>query len=490
MAKLNNEKKTKKKVKKKVFKYLVYLLYFVSIITLGFLFFLNVIPLMYYLGLVLVLFVFDILMTFFILGKGFKKRIFGTILSIIVIALLLFISIYSFQTLDFLNKISSQDYNTENYSLIVLKSSNYEKLKDLKGEDIGVISSDDEGIREAKKYLNKKLKVDYVECDDLSHLVDEFLEEEVEAILIEDAEKMMLEEDNEKFLKSENIIYNFYIDIKINDKLSKEVDISKKPFNIYISGIDSYGKITSVSRSDVNMLVTVNPETNQILFTSIPRDYYVKLHGINTTYKDKLTHAGIHGIDISVKTVEDLLDTDINYYAKVNFTSLVSLVDELGGIEVDNDEAFRAYYIEDKVVNYYFKKGKNKLNGKQALAYSRERKSLATGDIARTKHQQQVLEAIINKVLSKDIIVKYADILNAVEGKFITNIGTKNITKLVKNQIKNNPRWTIEKNTLEGISDYNYTYSYKGAKSYVMVPDNDSLEEAKEKINSILKDEA
>lgn len=489
MAKINNEKKTKKKVKKKKFKYLIYLLYLVSIVTLGFLFFLNVIPLTYFLILFLILFVFDILMTFFVLGKGWKKRVFGTILSSIAIVLLLFISVYSFHTLDFLNKINGQDYNTENYSVIILKSSNYEKLKDLKNEDIGIISSDDDGIKEAKKYLNKKVKVDYVECEDLNHLVDDFLNEEVEAILIEDAEKKMLEEDNEEFLNNKEVIYNFSIDIKMNDKLAKEVDISKKPFNVYISGIDSYGKITSVSRSDVNMLVTVNPETNKILFTSIPRDYYVKLHGIKTTYKDKLTHAGIHGIDMSVKTVEDLLDTDINYYAKVNFTSLVSLVDELGGIEVETDEAFRAYYIEDKVVNYYFKKGKNKLNGKQALAYSRERKSLATGDVARTKHQQQVLEAIINKVLSKNIIVKYDDILNAIEGKFVTNIGTKNITKLVKNQIKNNPSWTIENNILEGVSDYNYTYSYKSAKSYVMVPDEDSLNNAKEKINSVLEKE-
>jgi anionic cell wall polymer biosynthesis LytR-Cps2A-Psr (LCP) family protein len=192
---------------------------------------------------------------------------------------------------------------------------------------------------------------------------------------------------------------------------------------------------------------------------------------------------------MSVKTVEDLLDIDINYYAKVNFTSLISLVDTLGGIEVNTDEGFRAYYVEDEVVDYTFKTGINKLNGKQALAYSRERKSLTTGDIARTKHQQQVLEGIINKAMSKTIITKYNDILNSLEDKFVTSIGTKNITKFIKNQIKNNPSWSINSNTLTGTSAYDYTYSYKSAKSYVMVPDEDSITSAKEQIRELLEEE-
>lgn len=486
MAKVNK----KQKVKKKYFRYFVYLLYIVSLITLICLFLLDVIPITYYLIIVLFIFIFNLLMTFLILGKGFKKRILGFIVSLIYLILMLFITSYSFNTLDFLNKINGQDYNTKNYSVVVLKSSMYEKVKELKSEDIGIISiSDDKGAEEAKKYLNKKVKANFITYDDLSKLFNDFINEEVEAILIEDSEKSILEEEHNEFVSNQKVIYSFSIDVKLDDDLAKEVDISKEPFNIYISGIDTYGKITSVSRSDVNMVVTVNPQTHEILFTSIPRDYYVKLHGVDTIYNDKLTHAGIYGIDMSVKTIEDLLDTDINYYAKVNFTSLVTLVDELGGIEVDNEYAFRAYYTDSngKTIDYSFEKGKIKLDGKEALAYSRERKSLAGGDLARVKHQQQVLEAIINKALSKNIIVKYGDILDGLEGKVVTNIGTKNITKLVKTQIKQMPSWTIEKNTLAGVDGLEYTYSYKSAMSYVMIPDEESLSEAKSNIKSILE---
>ncbi len=234
------------------------------------------------------------------------------------------------------------------------------------------------------------------------------------------------------------------------------------------------------------MVLTINPTTNKVLVTSIPRDYYVKLHGIDTQYKDKLTHAGIHGIDTSVKTVEDLLEIDINYYVKINFTSLVTLVDKLGGIDVTLDKPFRAFYDEDgTIVNYSFKKGKNHLNGKQALAFARERKSLARGDVARAEHQQLIIEGLFDKILSKNIITKYSDLLNALEGKFVTNMGTQNITTLVKCQIKNNPSWTIETNTLVGIDSSQYTYSYKRKKSYVMEPDVKSLDYAKNLIRSL-----
>ncbi len=485
MAKSINKKQ--KRVKKKIFRYLTCFLFIISVITIGLLFFLNVLPITYFGIFTLLLLTFDGVISYFLLGKGWKKRLFGTILSFIVIILLFVVINYSLNTFDFFNKITGHDYNTKNYSVVTLKSNSYDKLKDLKDSDIGyVANNNDEGIEKAKDAITKKVDANLISYEDLSLLLEDFMNEEVEAILIEDAEKSILEEEHDDFLKNEKIIYKFSVDVDLKNSLTKEVDITKDSFNVYISGIDTYGKITSVSRSDVNMVVTVNPQTHQLLFTSIPRDYYVKLHGIDTTYNDKLTHAGIYGIDKSVQTVEDLLDIDINYYAKVNFTSLISIVDQLGGIEVNNDEAFRAYYVEDEVVDYSFKEGINKLNGKQALAYSRERKSLALGDVARTKHQQQVLEAIINKVLSKNIITKYADLLNALEGKFITNIGTKNITSLVKKQIKDMPSWNITKNTLSGTSDSNYTYSYKSAKSYVMVPIPESVDNAKDLIKKTL----
>ncbi len=486
MAKIQNNVQNKRKIKK-FFRYLPVCLVFFSIITLVFLHFLNVLPFNYFLLITLVFLLFDAFMFYLILGHGWKKRLLGTILSFAKMIAMFVILLFSFNTFDFLDKIKSDNYNTENYSVIVLKGSSFDKIKTLNHQTIGILKSEeDQGLVLAKEHLEKKVTGDYIEKEDLDGLVDALISKKVEAILLEDSEKSILEEEHEAFLNLEKVVYQFSLDIPIQDDLVKQVDITSHPFNVFISGIDSYGKISSVSRSDVNMVLTINPTTHKVLVTSIPRDYYVKLHGIATEYKDKLTHAGIHGIDTSVKTVEDLLEIDINYYVKINFTSLVTLVDKLGGIDVTLDKPFRAFYNEDgTLVNYSFKKGNNHLNGKQALAFARERKSLARGDVARAEHQQLIIEGLFNKILSKNIITKYSDLLNALEGKFVTNMGTQNITTLVKYQIKTNPSWSIEKNTLVGIDSSQYTYSYKRKKSYVMEPDMKSLDYAKNLIRSL-----
>lgn len=486
---MKEETKKKKGCKKKVFRRLFFASLFLSIVTLVILHLLNVVPLFYFVPFVLGNLFFDFLMAALMLGKGWKRRLFGSILTVIKMVCLSLVLFYLVNTLDFLHKINGGNVNTENYSVIVLNSSGYEKLKDIQDKKIAIVKlGDDKGLLEAKLHLNKKTSLEYVEMEDLSTLASSLLNKSVDAILIEEAEKELLEEENAEIAKNEKIIYNFSIDVEINDGLVKNVDITKDSFNVFISGIDSYGKITSVSRSDVNMVVTVNPTTHQVFLTSIPRDYYVKLHGINTNLNDKLTHAGIHGIDTSVKTVEDLLEIDINYYAKVNFTSLISIVDKLGGVDVEVDKPFRAFYIEEEeTVDYYFQKGTNHLNGKQALAFARERKSLAGGDVGRVEHQQMLIEALLNKALSKNIITKYNDLLNALEGKFVTNFGTENITKLVKEQMKDMPAWKIDKYTLAGSDAHDYTYSYKSLKSYVMVPDMESVATAKEKIKGVLE---
>ncbi len=489
---IENKLHKKKKSRKAFFRNIVLLLFIISFLSLGILYFFNMIPLLYFFGILLFLFSFDFFMGYLLLGKGWKKRFFGTILTVLMIILLLILDIFSLKTMDFLGKINTDgNYNTENYSVIVLKSSSYDKLKELKNKELGIVNlGEDKGLIEAKKVLDKKIEVSYKMEEDLTVLYNRLQKGEIAGLLIEEAEKGILEEEHPEFLEQAKILYRFSIDIPLEDNLAKNVDITNSPFTIFISGIDSYGKITSVSRSDVNMVISINPSTHKVLVTSIPRDYYIKLHGISTPYKDKLTHAGTHGIDMSVKTVEDLLAIDINYYAKVNFTSLVNLVDELGGIDVELDKPFRAYYNEDgKITNYSFKKGTNHLNGKQALAFSRERKSLPLGDVTRVKHQQMVIEGIFNKILSKSIITKYTDILNALEGKFVTNFGTQNISKLVKKQIKDNPSWTLSTYTLTGVDAHEYTYSYKSTKSYVMKPNEESIEESKRLIQSVLEKE-
>ena len=227
--------------------------------------------------------------------------------------------------------------------------------------------------------------------------------------------------------------------------------------------MDEYGSISSISRSDVNIVVTVNPKTRQILLTSIPRDYYVQLH--NTTgYKDKLTHAGLYGIESSVNTIEDLLDTEINYYIKVNFTSLVKIIDGMGGVEVYSEYDFTS---RD---NFHYSKGYNKVNGEEALSFARERKAFSAGDNQRGKNQQALLEAMIRKCTNTSIIYKYNSLLNSINGSFMTNMSSKRITSLVKMQLSDMKPWTITSNNLTGSDGSAYTYSYSTQKLYVMLP--------------------
>lgn len=485
--KKNETKNPRKRVKKKTYRRFFYVSFFCSLLLWITLFFSHMIPIHYLILLGILLVLFDLGFFSLMIKKDWKKRAFGTFLTIIKIIGCLLLFLYLLHTLLFLNKVNQGNYNTENYSIITLNTNSYNTLKDIKDKKLGILNSkEEEGLQEAKKHINKKIAIEYISLSDLDTLLEQLLDQQVDAILIEDAQKTLLEEKSNELKNKEKILYTFSVDVLLNDGLTKNVNITKDAFNIFLSGIDSYGKITSVSRSDVNMLVSINPTTHQVLLTSIPRDYYVKLHGINTTLNDKITHAGIHGIDTSIKTVEDLLSIDINYYAKVNFTSLIKIVDELGGIDVDCDEAFKAYYEEDEVVNYSFKKGINHLNGKQALAYARERKSLKDGDIGRVKHQQQLIEALLNKALSKNILVNYNSILNALSDKFVTNMGTENMAKFIRQQIKEMPAWTIEKYTLEGTDAHEYTYSYSTIKSYVMIPKEESVLKAKELIAQVI----
>ena len=265
-------------------------------------------------------------------------------------------------------------------------------------------------------------------------------------------------------------------------EIVKVVDVTNTPFNLFIIGSDSFGTIDKISNSDVNMLMTINPKTNQILLTSIPRDYYVEIYNTNGGM-DKLTHAGYYGVETSVKTIENLLNTEINYYAKVNFTTVIDIVNLIGGIEVYSDYSFS----EHAFFKYTYKKGYNKLNGEQALAFARERKSFNGGDRVRGQNQQKVIKAIIDKVTSSTALIsKYSDILSAIEKSFQTNLDDKSITKLVKLQLNKMPSWEIINQSLDGSDSSAYTYSYPKKQLYVMKPNEETIIEAQNKIKEIL----
>ena len=280
----------------------------------------------------------------------------------------------------------------------------------------------------------------------------------------------------------------FFEEISIADEVEEtpDLDITIEPFNLYISGIDTSGDIEKVARSDVNMLVTVNPKTSTILLTSIPRDYYVAFYG-KEGLRDKLTHSGVYGIETTVKTVENLFDTKIEYYARINFDTLVELVDEIGGIEIESDASFTNTQNGEKCDVVV---GKNYMDGNCALAFSRERKEYNSGDRHRVENQQLVLKAIIEKISNSETLLQnYQNILNKTANFFQTTIPAEYIEKFVKVQLSEKTDWKIERYSVDGTGKYDYTYTYPNQQLYVMEPNLSTVNTAIEKINQTLNEE-
>ena len=468
-------KKTKKRITivTKVFLILLNVLGLLDIILI---LKMNVLPLKFLIPIILVFLVFLILLNLLITRKKKKKCKIYVFCTVAIIGLSI-LCYYLLGTLGFLNSFGKGNYKEESYSLVVLKDTKYEGLKDLNNKKIGLVSIDSKGQNKALKKIKKSIAINEKEYSDSGSLANALLEKQVEAILIDNAQLEMVCENVMDFELLIRILHEETIKIELENKTS-EIDVTKDFFNVYISGIDTYGSVNKTSRSDVNLVVSINPETKQVLITSIPRDYYVSLAG-KKGLKDKLTHAGIYGVETSMETIANLLDTEIDYYVKVNFSSLVNIVDTLGGIDVNSNYRFTT------IDGYTFKKGNNHLNGKKALSFVRERYAFGNigGDRIRGENQQLVLKALIEKALSPSILVKYNSLLKSVDKSFITNIPDEYITKLINKQLDNNQSWNIETMNLDGSNAYEYTYSYQSQKLYVMIPDEESVKSSQEKID-------
>ena len=267
-----------------------------------------------------------------------------------------------------------------------------------------------------------------------------------------------------------------------------ELDVITQPFNIYISGIDVYGEITKESRSDVNLIVTINPQTHKILLTTTPRDYYVTIPGVSGEMRDKLTHAGIYGIDTSMATLENLYQTEIPFYARVNFTSVIDIVDAMGGIDVESEVAFTTSKAAGTVVD--IQEGMNHLNGKEALAFVRERKAFASGDNQRGKNQQALMTALIKKAVSPMILIQASEMIDGIVGNAETNMSEAQMKSLIEMQLLDLKGWEIESVAASGNdSGKQYCYSYSGGPLYVCVPDETVVESIRQKMQAYLGNE-
>lgn len=407
------------------------------------------------------------------------RAIFSRMLAIFMTVLLVMATIFVRSGYNYISNFADADQETSMMSVIVLKDSAYEEIGDLKNKKIGLNNQvDKENIVKAKNDVNEQVKASYKAFDDFMNLTDHLYDKSVDAMLINEAYRGSIEEEHESFSEDTRVIYQVEISRK-TENLANTGGIDDGVFNVCITGIDTSGPVSTVSRSDVNMIMTVNMNTHKIILTSIPRDYYVTLASHNA--KDKLTHSGIYGVNETVKTLENLLDIDIDYYVRINFTSLIKIVDVLGGVDVESDR-------ELHLGNITIQKGMNHMDGEMALAYSRERHSYEEGDKHRIQNQQDVILAIIQKLKNPDVLFNYQELLEKIDGTFETNISADEIAELIQMQLSKMENFTMERQYLDGKGVMTTgLYSMPNSRLYTMIPDQDTVDAASKAIKELEK---
>lgn len=408
-----------------------------------------------------------------------KKGTFGKVFSLLLTFCLFIGSYYVAEANDMISRITGGNYKVDKMIVAVRADDPAETLEDAADYTFGVqFSKGSDNMQAAVSDIQKQIgsEIQTTECDSVQTQAQQLLDGKVDAIIYNGAYTSLMEENVTDFSKKIKILYTFDIRVQLDFGNSGATDdsITKEPFTIYISGIDTYGEVSETSRSDVNLIAVVNPKTYQILFVTTPRDYYVPIPGISGGQKDKLTHAGIYGIDASMRTLGQLYETDINYYARLNFTSLIDIVDTLGGVDVYSELAFQTGKESGCIVDV--QEGWNHLNGEQALAFSRERHALADGDNQRGKNQQAVLTAMLRKCLSPTMLLKAGTIMNQVSSEVETNLSQAQINSLIKYQLNKNATWTIQSVAATGTNDKGYCYSSGDKLLFIMDPDEDVVQ--------------
>lgn len=417
--------------------------------------------------------------------KAKKERKIWKILSLLLSPALLAGALFINKTTGTMQEITSssteRNIQVNNVVVAVLSDNPAETLTDvadyifgvqyaLKGEQI------EKTVNQINEELEKEIKT--VEYENIQEQIQALYDEEVEAVIFDEAYTSLLEEEFEDIQERLKIIDTKTVEKQVEIPVKqKEVQEDDNCFTVYISGIDVYGSIRKTSRSDVNILAVVNPDSHQVLLINTPRDYYIEFPGITGGAKDKLTHAGIYGVDVSMAALGALYDIDPEYYVRVNFTSLIEMVDALGGVDVYSEYAFTA-----KQGGLVVSKGLNHFNGEQALDFCRERKNLPGGDFQRGKNQQAVITAMIQKVISPAILLGANDIMESLAGNVDTNMSQAQIAELIKTQLNEPVSWDVKSMAAEGTGDSQRCYSMPGRTLYVTHPDYESIDEIKEAI--------
>lgn len=407
-----------------------------------------------------------------------KVYIVGIVLSIILSIFQVIGIVYMLKADKLMADVGGANYKTDNMIVVVKKDNPASNLMDASMYRFGTQTAVDQEntqimVDNINTSLGREVKIE--QYGTVQELANALLEGRVDAAIYNQALDGLITDAIEDYSEQVRVLYQYGIETEIEQE---NVDV-EEPFNVYISGIDVSGPVATNSRSDVNIIMTVNPNTKKILLTTTPRDYYVQIPDISGEQRDKLTHAGIYGVDASMRTLEQLYGIDISYYARVNFSSLVKIVDTLGGVDVDSDFDFDAQ-------GYHFQKGMNHLDGDQALAFSRERYSFEDGDNQRGKDQQKVLTAILNKAMSPAILSNASALIADVSDSVQTNMTQEEMAKFIKMQLNDGASWNIESAAASGTGDTQACYSSGDQPLYVMWPDEAVVQSISAKMNEIL----
>lgn len=396
-----------------------------------------------------------------------------------------------------LSKIVGKMTETEITEVRVMNDNPATSMGDTKGYTFGYIADAD--TKNTQSILDEISKsfgtIKSKGYDSMTALADALYDDEVDAILINQGYVDLLTEKDgyTDFRDQTRVLYTYTTTHEV-DPIVPNTSITKEPFVVYCSGIDArVDDISAKSRSDVNILAVVNPTTKQILLVNTPRDYYLPL--ARNGELDKLTHAGLYGIDESMKVLGNLYGVQADYYVRVNFAGLVKIVDALGGVDIESDANFTCVPMETPDGNgdytyqkYSFTKGINHVNGSQALAFARERKAFADGDNRRGQHQMTVIKAIVNKACSSAVLTKYQELLKAASDAFITNMPYADISSLVQMKLGDMADWNITTYAVSGEGSTEYCYAL-GDKAWVMIKDSSKVNTAKNMIQQVINGE-
>ena len=433
-------------------------------------------------GIIVVIILAIVLSVFLVIKK--KAKIFNTIMLIIINIILVF-SYMQFRTAIglFDNLNSNATVSEYTMSVVVMKNDTAEKLSDLNSASVAApVSTDGENINKLMKEIRDKEKqsLNLTESKNYISAYEELTTGTSRAMILNSSFEDLITSQHADFKEKTKKIYEYKITKTVSTKVKQNVGDT---FNVYISGIDTFGPVSSISRADVNIIMTVNKKTGRILLTTTPRDSYVKIADGGNNQYDKLTHAGLYGVDSSIHTLENLYGIKIDYYARLNFTSFLKLIDTVGGVDVYNDQSFVSYGGKKA-----FQPGLLHMNSEDALMFVRERYGLTGGDNDRGKNQEKVITAIIKKLTSKEGLSNYQSVIKDLSQSIQTNMPIETAMGLANEQLSAGKDYNVASQALTGTGSMGLpSYAMPGANLYMTQIDEQSLSEVTNNIKEVLE---